>query len=109
MFMCLAYFLSIVNNSNNKDLNYYIAKYIIENINHIGSITLQDVADGCFVSVPTVKQFLKKFRYKCTKDSNLKCDHCTKNTSAENLATRQIIGKTLDFNFVEGQLQSGHL
>ena len=39
MFMCLAYFLSIVNNSNNKDLNYYIAKYIIENINHIGSIT----------------------------------------------------------------------
>ena len=30
MFMCLAYFLSIVNNSNNKDLNYYIAKYIIE-------------------------------------------------------------------------------
>lgn len=63
MFMCLAYFLSIVNNSNNKDLNYYIAKYIIENINHIGSITLQDVADGCFVSVPTVKQFLKKFGY----------------------------------------------
>ena len=63
MFMCLAYFLSIVNNSNNKDLNYYIAKYIIENINHIGSITLQDVADGCFVVAPSVKKLLPKGGY----------------------------------------------
>ena len=59
MFMCFAYFLSIANNSNNKDLNYYIAKYIIENINNIGSITLQDVADGCFVSVPSKTVFKK--------------------------------------------------
>ena len=48
MFMCFAYFLSIANNSNN-----------IENINHIGSITLQDVADGCFVSVPSKTVFKK--------------------------------------------------
>ena len=32
-----------------------------------------------------------------------------KNTLAGNLVTCRIIGKTQDFNFVGGQLQSGHL
>lgn len=63
MYMLLPYFLSIINNSNNKDLTYYVAKYIVENISHIDEVSLQDIADGCFVSVPTVKQFFKKFDY----------------------------------------------
>lgn len=63
MYLLLAYFLNVVNNSNTKDLNYYIAEYILEHLAGFESVTLQDIADGCYVSVPTVKQFIRRFDY----------------------------------------------
>lgn len=63
MYLLLSYFFGFINNSNDKDLTYYIAKYIIEHILHFEDVALQEIADGCFVSVPTVKQFFKRFNY----------------------------------------------
>lgn len=63
MYTLLNYFITIANNSNNQDANYAIAKYVIDHYMHIDSITLQELADACYVSVPTVKNFFKQFGY----------------------------------------------
>lgn len=63
MYSLLNYFITIANNSNHQDANYAIAKYLIDHYMQIESITLQELADACYVSVPTVKNFFKQFGY----------------------------------------------
>lgn len=63
MYILLGFFMVIANNSNIKDNNYHIARFFVANYMRMETLTLQDVADQCFVSVPTVKSFLRKFGF----------------------------------------------
>lgn len=63
MYLLLAYFLNIVNNFNGDDLFYHVAKFMLEHLADFDAMSLQDLADGSHVSVPTVKQFLRRFDY----------------------------------------------
>lgn len=64
MYTLLNYFINIVNSSNNQDINYHIARYMVDHYMEMENITLQMIADACYVSVPTVKNFFKQFGYR---------------------------------------------
>lgn len=49
----------IINNSLVKDTDYYIALYILKNLYKMGSMSLNELADACHTSVPTVKKFIR--------------------------------------------------
>lgn len=63
MYTLLNYFISIANSSNNQDMNYHIAKYLMDYYMQIETMTLQEIADACYVSVPSVKNFFKQFGF----------------------------------------------
>lgn len=56
--MLLSHLLEIINGNNFLDSNYTIARFLVENYTQIEKITIQALADGCFLSVPTIKKFL---------------------------------------------------
>lgn len=61
MYMLLSFFMIIANSSNNRDVNYYIARFLIENYLKIDQLTIQEIAEECFVSIPTIKKFFTQF------------------------------------------------
>ena len=61
MYTLLNYFMSIVNSSNHQDINFHIAKYLMDHYMQMDALTLQEIADACYVSIPSVKNFFKQF------------------------------------------------
>lgn len=56
--------LSYVNSVKEKDIYYNIAWKIIHDIKRIPDITINQLADSCFVSPPTISRFCRKMGYK---------------------------------------------
>ena len=56
--------LAYINNSLNKDINYYIAKSILEHIKRIESYSLEDIAEACNVAPSTINRFCKRIGFK---------------------------------------------
>lgn len=56
--------LKIINNPDIQDTNYNIAYYILENYYEISQMTLQEIADACYVSVSTLNRFFRIFGLK---------------------------------------------
>jgi len=56
--------LAYINNSLNKDINYYIAKSLLEHINRIESFSLDTVAEACNVAPSTINRFCKRIGFK---------------------------------------------
>jgi DNA-binding MurR/RpiR family transcriptional regulator len=56
--------LAYINNSLNKDINYYLAKSLLEQINHIESFSLDSVAEACNVAPSTINRFCKRIGFK---------------------------------------------
>ncbi|CAM4257702.1 MurR/RpiR family transcriptional regulator [Erysipelothrix inopinata] len=48
---------SILNQKNQSDADYIIAKYLLENYENMGDLNIYDVADSCYVSRYTVRRF----------------------------------------------------
>lgn len=60
----LAYtLLAYINNVIEEDMNYYIAKKFLENIDKIKDYSLEDIAFECNVSSRTINRFCKKIGY----------------------------------------------
>lgn len=56
--------LAYINNSLNKDINYYIAKSLLEHINKIESFSLDNIAEACNVAPSTINRFCKRIGFK---------------------------------------------
>ncbi|MBM7654529.1 MurR/RpiR family transcriptional regulator [Neobacillus cucumis] len=56
--------LAYINNSINKDINYYIAKSLLEHIHKIESFSLDSVAEACNVAPSTINRFCKRIGFK---------------------------------------------
>ncbi|WP_342042104.1 MurR/RpiR family transcriptional regulator [Bacillus sp. OTU2372] len=56
--------LAYINNSLNKDINYYIAKSLLEHIHKIESFSLESVAEACNVAPSTINRFCKRIGFK---------------------------------------------
>ncbi|MCR6109962.1 MurR/RpiR family transcriptional regulator [Bacillus sp. A301a_S52] len=60
MYTLLAY----INNSLEKDINYSIAKSLLQNINKIKGYSLETVAEACNVAPSTINRFCKRIGFK---------------------------------------------
>ncbi|MFC4321339.1 MurR/RpiR family transcriptional regulator [Litchfieldia salsa] len=56
--------LAYINNSLNKDINYNIAKSMLENIDKIESFSLDSVSEACNVAPSTINRFCKRIGFK---------------------------------------------
>jgi DNA-binding MurR/RpiR family transcriptional regulator len=56
--------LAYINNSLNKDINYYIAKSLLEQIYSIERFSLDSVAVACNVAPSTINRFCKRIGFK---------------------------------------------
>ncbi|MDF2787016.1 MAG: hypothetical protein K0S80_114 [Neobacillus sp.] len=56
--------LAYINNSLNKDINYYLAKSLLEQIYSIESFSLDSVAEACNVAPSTINRFCKRIGFK---------------------------------------------
>ncbi|MEH7418990.1 MurR/RpiR family transcriptional regulator [Neobacillus drentensis] len=56
--------LAYINNSLNKDINYYIAMSLLEHIHRIESFSLDSVAEACNVAPSTINRFCKRIGFK---------------------------------------------
>lgn len=56
--------LAYINNSLNKDINYYIAKSLLEHIKRIESFSLEEIAEACNVAPSTINRFCKRIGFK---------------------------------------------
>ena len=50
--------LAIINNSNEDDINYVLANYLLERIDILDKISIYDVIDYCYVSRSTIHRFV---------------------------------------------------
>lgn len=59
MFNLLIILLSAVNSESKGSNNYRIARYLIENINHLEDLTLTELAKNCYVSNSSISRFCR--------------------------------------------------
>ncbi|GKU25947.1 MurR/RpiR family transcriptional regulator [Clostridium folliculivorans] len=52
--------LLIINTSNEKDIDYNISWIMLQNINKISSMSINQLADLCYVSISTISRFCRK-------------------------------------------------
>ncbi|WP_160669966.1 MurR/RpiR family transcriptional regulator [Clostridium sp. C8-1-8] len=62
--------LIIINNSNEKDIDYNISWIILQNLNVIPTLSINQLADLCYVSISTISRFCRKLG--CTNFSEFK-------------------------------------
>ena len=62
-FNLLSSLLSILNTNDEHDTDFVIAKYFLNNLNHLKDISIYKVADDCFVSRSSVQRFIKNIGY----------------------------------------------
>lgn len=55
--------LAIINNSNEDDINYVLANYLLERIDILDKISIYDVIDYCYVSRSTIHRFVKSIGF----------------------------------------------
>lgn len=55
--------MNFINTVSSKDINYNIAKYLLNNITYISNMTIYDVAEACYVSPASVSRFSKLLGY----------------------------------------------
>ena len=56
--------LKIINNPDIQDTNYNIAYYLLLHYYDVFEMTLQEIADACYVSVSTLNRFFRIFGFK---------------------------------------------
>lgn len=56
--------LKIINNPDIQDTNYNIAYYLLSHYYDVHEMTLQEIADACYVSVSTLNRFFRIFGFK---------------------------------------------
>ncbi|SFE89748.1 MurR/RpiR family transcriptional regulator [Trichococcus pasteurii] len=56
--------LAYINNSLDKDINYHIAKTLLENFHKIEGFSLETAADVCNVAPSTINRFCKRIGFK---------------------------------------------
>ncbi|MEI2466176.1 MurR/RpiR family transcriptional regulator [Niallia taxi] len=56
--------LAYINNSLNKDINYHVAKGLLENIHELESFSLESAADACHVAPSTINRFCKRIGFR---------------------------------------------
>ena len=62
-FNLLSSLLSILNTNDELDTDFVIAKYFLNNLNHLKDTSIYKVADDCFVSRSSVQRFIKNIGY----------------------------------------------
>lgn len=82
----------IINSSFTKDTDYRIALFVIEHLYDIHKYTLNEMAEKCYTSVPTLKKF---FRMLGDKDFSMFRFHINNSISVRTgqMSTRNIAGK----------------
>ncbi|MDU1054410.1 hypothetical protein [Clostridium baratii] len=67
----------ILNTTYTNDTYHSICKYIKDNIMEIPNMSIDEMADGCFVSKSMISKFTKKLGYETFKDFKYDCEiHC---------------------------------
>lgn len=56
--------LAYMNNSLDKDINYHIAKRLLENLDKIEGVSLETAAEACSVAPSTINRFCKKIGFR---------------------------------------------
>lgn len=56
--------LAYINNSLNKDINYHVARGLLEHIHEIESFSLESAADACHVAPSTINRFCKRIGFR---------------------------------------------
>lgn len=56
--------LAYMNNSLDKDINYHIAKRLLENLDKIEGFSLETAAEACSVAPSTINRFCKKIGFR---------------------------------------------
>lgn len=55
--------LTVVNHSDVNDTNFIIARFLLDNIDRLSSMSIYSVADECYVSRSSIQRFLKQIGY----------------------------------------------
>ena len=68
---------NILNSTYTNDTYHSICKYIKDNILEINTMSIDEIAEGCFVSKSMISKFTKKLGYETFKDFKYDCEiHC---------------------------------
>ena len=68
---------NILNTTYTNDTYHSICKYIKDNILEIQNMSIDEIAEGCFVSKSMISKFTKKLGYETFKDFKYDCEiHC---------------------------------
>ncbi|MBM6860950.1 MurR/RpiR family transcriptional regulator [Clostridium saudiense] len=68
---------NILNTTYTNDTYHAICKYIKDNILEIPNMSIDEIAEGCFVSKSMISKFTKKLGYETFKDFKYDCEiHC---------------------------------
>ena len=56
--------LAYINNSLNKDINYHVARGLLEHIHELESFSLESAAEACHVAPSTINRFCKRIGFR---------------------------------------------
>ena len=62
-FGLLSELFKIIDNNDEANIDYVIAKYFIENYKKLGTLNIYDVAEECYVSRSSIRRFCKQIGY----------------------------------------------
>ena len=91
--------LKIINNPDIQDTNYNIAYYLLLHYYDVFEMTLQEIADACYVSVSTLNRFFRIFGFKkfsIIKDL-MQVHAAARISQLEERSIRKIINKLISF------------
>lgn len=89
----------ILNTTYTNDTYHAICKYIKDHILEIPNMSIDEMADGCFVSKSMISKFTKKLGYETFKDFKYDCEiHCD---SIKDMPTTEYKSNDLRENVIE--------
>lgn len=75
-FNLISTLLNLINDNEEDDINVYLAKYFLNNLENLENMSIYDIADECFTSRSTVQRFIKTIGYDSFNNIKSKTDMC---------------------------------
>ena len=75
-FNLISTLLNLINDNEEDDINTYLAKYFLNNLENLENKSIYDIADECFTSRSTVQRFIKNIGYDSFNNIKSKTDMC---------------------------------
>lgn len=75
-FNLISTLLNLINDNEEDDINTYLAKYFLNNLENLQEKSIYDIADECYTSRSTVQRFIKSIGYDSFNNIKSKTDLC---------------------------------